>query len=68
MEKEKTTSIRLDPRYYAGIEIAIQLKKAEGFARPTLHDVIRDALNEYFENRDITTDDIKGILSKELIE
>lgn len=60
----KQTSLRLDRRYMVGLDIAVEQRKEEGYHKPSRTEVIRIALDDYFEKIGVTGEDIKAKLQE----
>ena len=65
MEKARTTSFRLDERYYIGIELVKAALSAKGYHSPKMSAIVKMGLDKVFEELGITQEDIQARLKED---
>ena len=58
MYKPKTTTVRLDPRYFAAISMIQEHKKRAGYSFPSQNDIFKEALDELIKKYKIIEEDL----------
>lgn len=62
--EELNTSIRLHPRHIAGIEVAIDRRRQQGYQSISRSAIVREALDRYFKLEKIRLRDIKAKIAE----